>query len=175
PLLSPTLPTTRSKNTPCASRIIPSLYISGLSCAEDETWLRRNHITHILSVLPERICIPTTLNIRTKQVPIGDTPFADIESVLPGALDFIDAALCQNAVDVSPALRANVLVHCQEGRSRSVTVVAAYLMKTFNMLPDAALELIQSKRSVANPNFGFLLQLYEYARCSLGRHELQIP
>ncbi|KAM0031995.1 putative phosphoric monoester hydrolase [Helianthus debilis subsp. tardiflorus] len=58
----------------------------------------------------------------------------------------------------------NVLVHCFAGRSRSVTVVVAYLMKTHGMSSYEALNLVKSKRSVAAPNAGFILQLQSYEK-----------
>jgi protein-tyrosine phosphatase len=40
--------------------------------------------------------------------------------------------------------------------SRSVTIVAAYLMSTYTMRVDEALKLIRSKRPYAEPNMGFM-------------------
>lgn len=42
-----------------------------------------------------------------------------------------------------------VLVHCHAGRSRSVTVVAGYLVKTRGWSPQAAYDFIASKRETA--------------------------
>jgi protein-tyrosine phosphatase len=42
-----------------------------------------------------------------------------------------------------------VLVHCHAGRSRSVAVVAGYLVKTRGMLPKAAFDFIAGKRETA--------------------------
>jgi protein-tyrosine phosphatase len=42
-----------------------------------------------------------------------------------------------------------VLVHCHAGRSRSVTLVAAYLMKTRSWTAQAAYDFISSKRGTA--------------------------
>ncbi|KAJ0797969.1 putative phosphoric monoester hydrolase [Helianthus annuus] len=58
----------------------------------------------------------------------------------------------------------SVLVHCFAGRSRSATVVVAYLMKTHGMSSSKALNLVKSKRSVVAPNAGFILQLQSYEK-----------
>jgi hypothetical protein len=52
-----------------------------------------------------------------------------------------------------------VLVHCAQGRSRSSTLILAYLMSTTPMAYNEALEHVQSKRSMAQPNEGFEKQL----------------
>lgn len=58
-----------------------------------------------------------------------------------------------------------VFVHCHAGISRSVAVVVAYLMHMRQMSVQAALALVRSRRSMADPNAGFMhqLELYESA------------
>jgi protein-tyrosine phosphatase len=48
-----------------------------------------------------------------------------------------------------------VLVHCSAGKSRSVTIVAAYLIKHKGFSANDALTLLQLKRPVVCPNEGF--------------------
>ncbi|PFH33828.1 dual specificity phosphatase, catalytic domain-containing protein [Besnoitia besnoiti] len=55
----------------------------------------------------------------------------------------------------------NVLVHCNQGVSRSVAMVASYLIRFFKMAPPDALALIQVSRPVARPNDAFMQQLRE--------------
>ncbi|KAF9051219.1 hypothetical protein BDZ89DRAFT_1088719 [Hymenopellis radicata] len=59
-----------------------------------------------------------------------------------------------------------VLVHCQAGMSRSATIVAAYLMYTRHLTPEAALELIRKSRPQIDPNTGFLVQLELFHKAS---------
>ncbi len=56
----------------------------------------------------------------------------------------------------------NVFVHCQLGRSRSVSFVVAYLMLKEKISLNKALDFVQSRRSIANPNGNFLKQLKDY-------------
>ena len=58
----------------------------------------------------------------------------------------------------------NTLVHCHRGRSRSVAVVAAYLIRYRGMTLAAALSFIKRKRPMAQPNKGFLHQLEAWER-----------
>ncbi|PWY99261.1 hypothetical protein BCV70DRAFT_200843 [Testicularia cyperi] len=55
-----------------------------------------------------------------------------------------------------------VLVHCQAGCSRSVAVVAAYLMSTRHITAHEAVEMIRLRRKDAQPNAGFMAQLELY-------------
>ena len=49
-----------------------------------------------------------------------------------------------------------VLVHCSAGKSRSVSIVAVYLMKYKGMNVNEALDFIKNKRNMINPNSGFV-------------------
>ncbi|CAD8166554.1 unnamed protein product [Paramecium pentaurelia] len=63
--------------------------------------------------------------------------------------------------------QTNVLVHCQVGISRSVSVMMAYFIKEMNMKPDDAFLYIQDKREFVHPNEGFRLQLQKfYEECT---------
>ena len=57
---------------------------------------------------------------------------------------------------------SNVLVHCMGGISRSVSMVVYYLMKKYCINFNEAIKLVKDKRTVANPNRSFKLQLKEY-------------
>jgi hypothetical protein len=71
--------------------------------------------------------------------------------------------LFQAAVAALEALTkryGRVVVHCRAGRSRSIAVVAAYLMKVLDLEADEALDLVRSKRpSAVAPE---LIQLVEH-------------
>lgn len=54
---------------------------------------------------------------------------------------------------------SGVLVHCMAGISRSVSMVAYHLMVTYGIPYDDAIRIIRSRRSIANPNPGFVYQL----------------
>jgi protein tyrosine phosphatase len=68
-----------------------------------------------------------------------DGPGNDVEFFRKLVQDLVDMA------EGSPP----VLVHCHAGRSRSVTVVAGYLMKTRGWTAQTAYDFISSKRDTA--------------------------
>jgi hypothetical protein len=71
-----------------------------------------------------------------------------------------------------------VLVHCYEGKSRSVALLLAHLMISRGWTLAAALQHIKEVRPCACPNAGFMVQLMALDRrlhggvCSLQRSEL---
>ncbi|KAF7667550.1 hypothetical protein LDENG_00057860 [Lucifuga dentata] len=54
------------------------------------------------------------------------------------------------------------LVHCKMGVSRSASTVIAYVMKECGWSLEKAYNFVKQKRSVAQPNAGFMKQLAEY-------------
>lgn len=56
----------------------------------------------------------------------------------------------------------NVLVHCMAGISRSVSLVTYYLMKKYHVSYNTAIDYIKTRRSIANPNECFKIQLIQY-------------
>eukprot|EP01080_Neovahlkampfia_damariscottae_P006556 gene6556-10719_t len=58
----------------------------------------------------------------------------------------------------------NVAVHCAQGKSRSSTVVVAYIMVEKDLSVNDALKFVKSKRSLAEPNLSFIKQLTEFSK-----------
>ena len=69
-----------------------------------------------------------------------------LQEIIPNNLPYIHQHLQNN----------NVLVCCGMGKSRSVSLVSAYLIKYRNMTLENAFEYISNKRSCIHPNEGFL-------------------
>ncbi|KAG1863593.1 phosphotyrosine protein [Suillus subalutaceus] len=124
--------------TPGASEILPRLYVSDLSFAENPTALATLGITHILSAMRGY-----------------DLPFSELAAHLPSATAFIRSALHDP--------NARILVHCMEGVSRSTSVVCAFLISEYGWTPAQAIQYVKTRRRSAEPNFGFVQQLQEYA------------
>ncbi|KAF4746894.1 hypothetical protein FOZ62_029994 [Perkinsus olseni] len=73
---------------------------------------------------------------------------------LKKAWDFID--------DARKHADGNVLIHCIMGQSRSVIVLVSYLMRHLDIDYQAALDMVVSVRSMAEPNPGFERQLLDH-------------
>jgi len=160
-----------SSNAPLSrnvSEIIPRLLISDLAFAENATCLSQYQITHILSILPEKVYQPPVSLLPVQparmQIPVEDFPFAELAAHLSRTTAWIQDALSRDP-------NSCVLVHCVEGISRSTSVVAAFLMAQYNWSPQEAVQYIKSKRKVTNPNLGFIQQLHEYGKGLHGRRQ----
>ncbi|KAH7442747.1 hypothetical protein KP509_03G102200 [Ceratopteris richardii] len=94
-------------------------------------------------------------DFKYKRVEVRDSADVNLEEHFEECFSFIDEAR-QNG--------NAVLVHCFAGRSRSVSIVIAYLMKTYGMKFMEAFDDVRSKRSQASPNPGFCLQLKKFER-----------
>jgi protein-tyrosine phosphatase len=88
--------------------------------------------------LKEECCVESDPRYCVMCVPLVDGP-GNISSLLEEAIDFIDAIVTDGG---------RVLVHCHAGRSRSVCIVARYLMWKGGLTGKAALEMIESKRDI---------------------------
>lgn len=90
-------------------------------------------------------------------IKINDYPNASdkmLREVLPQAMRFLDKYLHPEAPS-----NKRVLCHCAAGISRSATVVIAWMMKTYGMSKDKALQFVKSRRPIINPNSGFMKTL----------------
>ena len=85
-------------------------------------------------------------------IPAEDVPEFQLAPYFSKSYDFIDRNL----------LRTNVLVHCMAGISRSVTVVAAYMVRKFKKSSEEVIGQIRRRRPIVNPNRGFIQQLKEF-------------
>ncbi|EMD38111.1 hypothetical protein CERSUDRAFT_34809, partial [Gelatoporia subvermispora B] len=137
------------------TEIIPRVYVGDINAAENAATLASLGITHVLSAMRGHVAIPPGFPIEVLQLPLQDSPFAELAGFLPRATAFLSTAL-RNP-------HARVLVHCVQGVSRSSSVVCAFLIAQYGWTPEQAVQYVKSKRPNAQPNPGFVSQLKEYA------------
>ena len=130
-----------------------SLWLGGQFAARDSTTLRERGTTHILTCNGRRPWLFGLDHIDTKTIDWDDIDSEQLQPELDEGVLFIENALTKGGV---------VLVHCTAGRSRSVAVVVAYLIRHRKLTYDDALLHVQSIRPWATPNKGFELQLRTY-------------
>jgi len=138
------------------SEILPNLYLSSYVVTHDDNTLVNKNIHAILAVTSSKFGhanLPK--HITSKHMPIDDMNTADIKSLFLEAINFIDSFRKQNKP---------VLVHCMAGVSRSPTIIMAYLMTKEGFSFPKAYEHVKKRRSLVQPNYGFMRQLMEYER-----------
>ncbi|KAJ6589468.1 protein-tyrosine phosphatase-like protein [Mycena capillaripes] len=133
------------------------LYLSDVQTAKSPEIRTKLGITHVLSITPPAVPTLTTVSANHFLIDIPDREFENMLMHLPKTSKWIDDAL---------EAGGKVLVHCNEGASRSVTVVCAYFMQKLQLDARAALEFVKAKRHNARPNPGFLKQLEAWSSCA---------
>jgi predicted protein tyrosine phosphatase len=140
--------------------VVPGvLYVSSFRDLHDHDAVRAAAIVAFLCVAAD-VAPPAYItddDLRNGRVAFQHMPLADSGATrlgdhLPAAFAFIDAARAEGRP---------VAVYCQAGKSRSVSVVAAYLMREEQIDFGAAMERIRRTRPGADPNIAFCMQLQE--------------
>ncbi|CAM9948196.1 unnamed protein product [Heterosigma akashiwo] len=143
------------------SKILDFLYVGSRNAAKSKGLLQSLNIKHILNVTPNRVVDPNAgcpnffekdPNFTYKRVAIFDNISESILPHLKSCITFMDQGKHYG----------NVLVHCNQGVSRSCSMVIGYLMKRQGMTYDEALAYVRERRPQANPNFAFESELRKW-------------
>ncbi|XP_018413662.1 PREDICTED: dual specificity protein phosphatase 26-like [Nanorana parkeri] len=135
-------------------QVFPNLFLGDVNIARDKKQLRKMGITHILNVAHASWECTDTMEygpyIQYYGITAEDCPEFDISVFLRPGAKFIHNALS------TPG--GKILVHCVLGKSRSATMVLAYLMIYHHFNLADAIRHVCQYRCIA-PNRGFLQQL----------------
>ncbi|KAI0057976.1 phosphatases II, partial [Artomyces pyxidatus] len=132
--------------------ILPGLFLSDMYSATSPRVLQRLRPTHVLSVVPPPWPAYAP-HVAVRRLALDDTPDTDLAPHLAGAVAWIADAR---------AAGGTVLVHCIWGKSRSASVVLAYLVAAVGMPLAGALAYVRARREIVRPNAGFMRQLRAY-------------
>lgn len=160
-------------------RVTDCLSISNARSACSGELLRRGGVTLCINVSQQQPFADAPA-VRRVRVPVRDAPDQDL---------FSHFDCCAYAIREEGARGGHAVVYCKNGRSRSATVCAAYLMKHHGLSLANALQVgnsgkprplpplntrvlpfqkVKMARQVIDPNPGFLTQLRRYEE-ELGR------
>jgi len=139
--------------------IIPNLYLGNIKAANNIDFLEKNNILAIVNCKENndfsdyfkdktkfRLCIKDSKDIHN---------INKFKNDIIDSINFIDESLCNNKP---------VFVHCYWGLMRSATVVAAYLIKKYNISKIDAINIIKEQRPMALSsiyNFNEILDFIE--------------
>ena len=90
---------------------------------------------------------------------IDDSPYVFITDYFDEVFKFIDATIMNKGNS-----KRSVLVHCEQGRSRSGAMVIAYLMKKYKQSYPETLNKVLVHRKRVMPNIGFQIQLRTFGK-----------
>jgi dual specificity phosphatase 12 len=145
---------------PCAG----PLFIGGLYALYQTDLIKAVGITHVLSVIDYDPLLQERFDhLQHYHVRADDDPNVDLLQHFEATTEYIDAALKSGG---------GVFVHCAMGKSRSATLVVAYLMWRFQVGWVRALEMVCEGRPVCDPNPGFKEQLEVWERMLVERRAI---
>lgn len=140
------------------NKVLPGLYIGNFKDARDVEQLKKNNITHILSIHDS--ARPMLEDLKYLCIPASDSPSQNLIRHFKESTKFIHECRLRGE---------GCLVHCLAGVSRSVTLVVAYVMTITDFGWEDALSAVRAARSCANPNTGFQKQLQEFEKDNLSQ------
>ncbi|KAJ7471619.1 protein-tyrosine phosphatase-like protein [Mycena galericulata] len=152
---SPYAPYTHGQQVHQPQPLSGALYLGSLSAVNDHPLLRAHGIKHLVQALEAPWAPPCRKEdgFVAYSIDIRDKESVDLRPHLEAACVYIERALRRGE---------GVLVHCQQGVSRSPSIVIAYLIRNHAMSYDAALAFVKRKRACAKPNPGFARALVEW-------------
>ena len=149
-------------NTPDlqVGQVEEGLFVASQDVANDAELIKKHGITHVLNVAG----IPSQklLGLHYLDVYILDLPEEPLSCHFVQCFEFIDEAL----------KIGRVLVHCNAGISRSVSIVIAFLMSRRQKSLCEAMAQVKAARPRAQPNVGFVEQLKMYESNILNNHDV---
>ncbi|CAG02145.1 unnamed protein product, partial [Tetraodon nigroviridis] len=136
------------------SPVRPGLFLSGLDSALSGSVLSSRNITLVINASGwEGVAYPHLDGLQVFHVPVQDRPHAPLRDYFEPVAEQIN----QNHTGAT-------LVHCEAGRSRSPTLLMAYLMRSEGLNLREAYKVVLESRQFVRPNAGFWLQLIDYEK-----------
>lgn len=136
------------------------IWIGGAEDARDREALQRNNVRYILNCTPPRNNGGVS-NFHEKdpyfsycRLSMGDNATETLSTRFEAAWDFFERARVRED--------GGILVHCQQGVSRSCSMVISYMMKYYRIPYEETLAIVKVARKQGCPNEGFDSQLREF-------------
>lgn len=143
-------------------KIKDNLFLGDIEAAKDERIIKSIDIVINVSNT-EYVKYPDTTYI---EYPIDDHRSFQISNYFDEINEVIYTGIKNNK---------NILIHCYNAVSRSVTILVAYLISTGLTLRES-FEYVKSQRSsgYTRPNIGFFKQLIEYEKSLFGTNSMKV-
>lgn len=169
---------------PWMAEIVPGLFLGDVPASICPEMLQENRIHAMVSLYQcwsgwklamLKANKPTDHHIFIR---CEDSLTLDVLVYMSDICDFIDQMaapalrLSSSPHFSAPSPSDSILVHCEAGRSRSPTIIIAYLMRKYCMNYKDALSFVRTKRKVKpNPNFIRQLQIWGEVRYNVWKDD----
>ena len=138
------------------TEIIDKIFLGSYLSAKNYQELEKKNIKYILNCASECQNLFENKNIKYLKLDIKDQNDFPIENFFEQGSQFIQESINNND--------GNILIHCMEGKSRSTSILMAYLIKYKNENTNSAYKILKAKRKLTMPNLGFMYKLREYEK-----------
>eukprot|EP01064_Diplonema_japonicum_P023446 TRINITY_DN33870_c0_g1_i1.p1 TRINITY_DN33870_c0_g1~~TRINITY_DN33870_c0_g1_i1.p1 ORF type:complete len:669 (+),score=93.09 TRINITY_DN33870_c0_g1_i1:57-2009(+) len=141
--------------SPLCSEILPYLFVGGQTPAEDLETLLHAGITHIINTVEMIVdcCFPEHFSYYPLKM--MDTVNEDISVIFPHVIAHIERIRKKKK-------NASIFIHCQQGASRSCTLIISYILWLEGRTLSQTLDKVKKRRGVAKPNMGFYTRLVQW-------------
>lgn len=136
-----------------ANEVRPGLFVGSLKSARDWEGLQEHGVTAVLNAVAVKFPDKFPGHFESMDVYMVDRKCQDLLSYLPATTSWLMEQARRNQT---------ILVHCEEGRSRSVSIMIAYLMASEGLSYGEAKADVVAARPQARLNSGFKDQLHVY-------------
>eukprot|EP01006_Ploeotia_vitrea_P047360 TRINITY_DN67121_c3_g11_i1.p1 TRINITY_DN67121_c3_g11~~TRINITY_DN67121_c3_g11_i1.p1 ORF type:complete len:340 (+),score=53.42 TRINITY_DN67121_c3_g11_i1:636-1655(+) len=128
------------------------IWVCNYEVARDFAILTNLNITHVLNTANECRCMYPE-HFQYKQLTLFDQPEEDITPYLVDTCQWMEQVLSSGG---------RLLVHCNMGKSRSVSCILYYLMIKYGWTMSKAQEHVKAKRGFCNPNRGYISAIVHF-------------
>jgi len=135
------------------SEVKGAVYLGNMDVAQNLDWLKDSNVTAIVNATSElKNFYPA--EFQYMKLPIIDSSDCKISKYFDEVAEFID----------EHRTKGSVLVHCQKGQSRSVTIIFSYLIKSEGKNLAEICQYFESHRIKTTMNIGFQQQIMLYEK-----------
>ena len=135
-----------------ANEIVLNIFLGNIDSVYDPDTLNKKNIKNIISVI-NGFEPPYPSDFNYLVLDSLDTINTKLQDKFELTYDFIEQALDRNE---------KILIHCMYGRSRSSTIMIAYLIRKFGYTAADSLNYVKMCREDVEPNEYFMSQLEDY-------------
>jgi dual specificity phosphatase 12 len=146
---------------PIFDKITDNIYLGDIVAAGNISLLKKYNINVVISCIFEKY--ERDIEISYYDFPIEDNRNEDIYSIFVKTNEII-----------SKNRDKNILIHCQNAVSRSVTILLAYLLFTGINLKDGIEKIRRIRKTFTRPNIGFSRSLLKYESELFGKNSITL-